>query len=278
MNNSESNAIVPFTILHIPHSATIIPDEVRPSLTLSNKELERELLLITDKYTDELFQSENQSITSIIFPISRLVVDPERFIDDSKEIMASKGMGVIYTKTTNGKPLRKAFSDIDRSNLLSTYYFPHHQKLAGAVLQAIKEYGYCLIIDCHSFPSQPSPHELDQNPNRPDICIGTDDYHTPNWLSDLAMALSQKAGFITRVNSPFTGSIVPEAYYRLNYNVSSIMIEVNRSLYMDEDAGLHSPQFSPYKSKLQAIIKSLIGAYQNKYYAESESQSFNERF
>lgn len=51
---------------------------------------------MTDMYIDELFEYVKAS--EIIFPISRLIVDPERFLNDSKEYnMAKIGMGVIYT-------------------------------------------------------------------------------------------------------------------------------------------------------------------------------------
>jgi hypothetical protein len=41
-----------------------------------------------------------------VFPVSRLVVDPERFVDDATEPMAACGMGVIYTQTSQRMPLR----------------------------------------------------------------------------------------------------------------------------------------------------------------------------
>ena len=41
---------------------------------------------------------------------------------------------------------------------------------------------HCLIIDGHSFPALPLPYELNQRAFRPDFCIGTDDFHTPEEL------------------------------------------------------------------------------------------------
>jgi len=35
---------------------------------------------------------------SVKYNYSRLVLDPERYRDDEKEVMTPKGMGVIYTK------------------------------------------------------------------------------------------------------------------------------------------------------------------------------------
>ena len=41
---------------------------------------------------------------------------------------------------------------------------------------------HCLIIDGHSFPALPLPYELNQTAFRPDFCLGTDDFHTPEEL------------------------------------------------------------------------------------------------
>lgn len=54
----------------------------------------RESLILTDWYTDELFKLE--PVTTVQANFSRLFCDAERFVDDSQEVMAKKGMGVLY--------------------------------------------------------------------------------------------------------------------------------------------------------------------------------------
>lgn len=83
-------------ILHIPHSSLFIPDEEISSFTLSNHEIIIELLKMTDLFTDELFDIKNQKISRVVFPVSRILVDPERFLDDDQEPMAKRGMGVPF--------------------------------------------------------------------------------------------------------------------------------------------------------------------------------------
>jgi len=41
-----------------------------------------------------------------VFPVSRLVVDVERFPDDEDEPMAGRGMGAVYTRLSSGERLR----------------------------------------------------------------------------------------------------------------------------------------------------------------------------
>lgn len=62
---------------------------------------------MTDAFTDELFAPTSFEAARVIFPISRLVCDVERFPDDADEPMALQGMGAVYVKTTNGEPLRE---------------------------------------------------------------------------------------------------------------------------------------------------------------------------
>ena len=49
----------PLVILHVPHAATAIPSETRDQSVLSDAELQDELRLMTDHYTDELFSMEH---------------------------------------------------------------------------------------------------------------------------------------------------------------------------------------------------------------------------
>ena len=81
-------------VLHIPHASTEMPPDLRDTFLLSEQELQVEINRIADNATDLIFQEAFPAALAAVFPISRLVVDPERFCDDSKEPMNSVGMGV----------------------------------------------------------------------------------------------------------------------------------------------------------------------------------------
>ena len=104
-------------------------------------------------------------------------------------------MGVVYTHTANGEALR-AISGIDRLALINTYYHTHHTALTRMADECLEQHGRCLIIDCHSFPAQPLPYESDTN--RPDICIGTDSYHTSAELKDCLLKVFEALGYRRR--------------------------------------------------------------------------------
>lgn len=77
----------PFAVLHIPHSSTVIPEDLSDDILLPNEQLRQELLAMTDRFTDELFSLSPEEAAVIILTVSRLVLDPERFADDAQEPM-----------------------------------------------------------------------------------------------------------------------------------------------------------------------------------------------
>jgi len=243
-------------ILHIPHASRVIPLDTRSAFVLSDEDLEAELIRMTDAYTDELFDLAPHLARKVVFPVSRLVVDPERFADDAEEPMSARGMGVVYAKTSTGQPLRRPITTEQRAALIERYYDPHHEELAGAVRDVLAKYSRCLVIDCHSFPSSPLPYEPDQE--RPDICIGSDDFHTPEWLTESALDLFRQQGYRVILNRPYSGTIVPRPFYRTERAVCSIMVEVNRSLYMDEASGKLSERFEDTRGRLRSVLEALI--------------------
>ena len=77
-------------LIHIPHSSKYIPCKYKSLFYLSSEQLRIELLKMTDSYTDELFDVYN--CKSLIFPISRLICDVERFREEKNEVMTKQGM------------------------------------------------------------------------------------------------------------------------------------------------------------------------------------------
>jgi len=235
--NRPRRSISQIVVLHIPHSSRRVPAEERQAILVDDTELNGELLRMTDAYTDELFPITPVEAGRVIFPLSRLVCDVERFPSDENEPMAARGMGVTYTRTSMGGVLRAQPDPADRQKCLDRWYWPHHSKLEHLVKDVAERSGVCLIVDCHSFPSVALPYELDQASPRADICIGTDSFHTPWAVRDAIVAAAEADGYSVAVDAPFSGALVPLSSYRKDHRILSVMIEVNRRLYMEEDSG-----------------------------------------
>jgi N-formylglutamate deformylase len=145
----------------------------------------------------------------------------------------------------------------DEREILVQYYQTHHRHLTTMVSNELTSNSNALIIDCHSFSGAPLPCDEDQTTPRPDICIGTDSFHTPDLLVKAVEKIISSLGYTYKVNQPYAGSIVPMDFYHKNSRMISIMIEVNRSLYMDESTGMKTVAFEITKHDIQVILNSI---------------------
>jgi len=249
-------------LVHAPHAGTAIPAAVRRDLALSDSALAAEVAHMTDWHTDALFSSV-LDLGGVLFVnrLSRLVVDPERFEDDAKEPMAAVGMGAVYTRTADGTPLRPGVSPREREELLQFYFRPYAVAFETVVASLLRRFGGCLIVDAHSFPSRPLPYEADQDPKRPEICLGTDPFHTPEPLARAIERECVKLGLTVERDRPFAGTYVPLRYLRRDPRVVSIMAEVRRDLYCSDSTGLIHPGWERARGLVSALLQAAAMAY-----------------
>lgn len=209
-------------LLHVPHGATHIPEAVRRTIRLTDTGLAAELARITDAHTDLI--AELAAADAEVMPwrfvnrLSRLVVDPERFPDEREE-MRAVGMGAVYTRTTHGEVLRD-----DHPELLDGYFHPYADAMTSTVDERLAATGHLTIVDVHSYPAVALPYELHKDGERPEVCLGTDPFHTPPGL----LTQAQHAFRETRENTPFSGCYVPLKHYGREPRVRAIMIEIRR--------------------------------------------------
>ncbi len=240
-------------VVHIPHNSFYIPEEYKSSFCIGEKEIFRQQLFMTDAHTAELFCDEEIAKVRVINPVSRLLCDVERFRDDKDEYNAKIGQGLMYTKGMFGKKLREYDEEL-RNKILAEFYDPHHARLTQAVEVALEKEGRCTILDGHSFNSK-WPVKLDCLFDRPDFCIGTDSFHTPKGLCEAMVKAVEEEGYHARINTPYSGTITPIKHYGKDKRVISVMVEVNRKLYMDERTGEKNAGFEKTKAMCRKLMK-----------------------
>jgi len=237
-------------ILHVPHSSTAIPEIMTRDLLISNSRLQQEIVLMTDHYCDDLYQYPGAN--HLVFPWSRLFCDVERFEDDTVEAMSEFGHGMFYTKTFSGDPLRVDTHE-GRQEAIRLYR-KHHRELTDLVDEELSCMGFSMVVDCHSFSKRVIRYHPDST-IFPDICIGTDEFHTPLCLANSLVSCAQDLGYSVSINYPFSGSMVPLKHYKKDKRVVSVMIEINRSLYLDNDTEVKSIRYGETKGLCTAILR-----------------------
>ena len=217
-------------VLNIPHSTSAgVEDAGWPK----TDEFKRIVNTWTDWHTDTLFSSDDERVQSVRFPISRFVVDAERLIDDPMEKI---GQGIIY-KRYDGF-CRKVKDEKE----LMTYYYNHIEQLKEQLTPQ------SILIDCHSFPSFLGDV---------DVCIGyNDDWSRPTQeVIDYVTGKFTDAGYNVGINEPYSNSISPKC----KFEYPSLMIELNKRIYMDEDTLELTDGAKKVKAILNEIYNKLLG-------------------
>ena len=198
-------------LIHIPHSSRFISGLVKMSNEREN------LNSLTDDYVDEIFDYSNCAY--VRFPFSRFVCDVERLYNDPMEEI---GQGIIYKKDIYGNDIERIISD--ESTMMM--YKIHHRYFGQQVNFLLGLFDSVPIVDAHTF----TPTEDDH----PDICIGTNDFHTPKKLIGDLFSHFNKKEYSTKINYPYSGTIVPSHLYNKEKRVKSIMLEINKTSYIKD--------------------------------------------
>ena len=233
-------------ILHIPHASSSFEFAGKDEF-VSMWLQEAEPLI--DWYTDELFspQMHDETIIPVVFDTCRTLVDVERMCYDPLE---EKGLGITAYPLLQGGEIRNTREEDIR---YMKKYLNHQHKLANLLV----EHHNSLLIDCHSFSSRPTILQPDASRNQDvDICIGFNEDNTRPSDEVLSIVYEHfdNKGYKVAVNTPFSNSKTVETPAKY----TSLMIEINKAIYMDESTLAKAESFEKVRMDLCSLYKKLM--------------------
>ena len=230
-------------LFSIPHSGEQVPEEAYwlkglPEVTL---------MYDVDRFVDRLYEPglKECQIPGVVAPYHRYAIDCNRWPDevdrDTLEYsIAPSGLhprGLHWRNTTTGlmlikKPLTRRLN----RQLVKKCYEPFYEKV-DALYKKFEDQKVKGVyhLDLHSMPSKGTAAHRDPGGERADIVLGTKDakIRSPAWVELVKEAYTQE-GFKVALNTPYKGGAVVERYHHPEGGRHSIMVELNRRLYMDE--------------------------------------------
>lgn len=249
-----------------PHSGSHYPDEMLGKLCVPLIDLRR----TEDAFVDRLFaKAPEAGATLITANYARSFVDLNR---DARELdpamidgdmpgpvaapspRVQAGLGCFPRIGARGENIySRKISAQDARFRLDGVHSPYHQALQREVDARQDEFGCAILLDCHSMPSQqPGRRDL------PDIVLG-DRFGSSctSQLTNLAEREFRKAGFSVVRNAPYAGGYTTRRYGRPKRHVHALQIEINRSLYMDEQTIEPKPSMQSVMCAAQDIVSAI---------------------
>jgi N-formylglutamate deformylase len=132
---------------------------------------------------------------------------------------------------------------------LQRFYRPYHLALARLVEETRQKFGAAVVIDCHSMPSAAAA---------PDIVLG-DRYgaSAAPMLTRHADASFQRNGFTVARNAPYAGGHTTLLHGRRDRDTHALQIEINRTLYLDEERIVRGPRFEEVHARVTKALTEL---------------------
>ncbi|WP_114009496.1 N-formylglutamate amidohydrolase [Cohaesibacter intestini] len=238
--------LAPF-LFNSPHSGRCYTQAFKDSSRLGEMELRRS----EDAFVDLLFKK----VPDVGLPLLKAHF-PRAFLDLNREpyeldpsmfdaplpsyvksagARVGGGLGTIARIVAERREIYKHRLTVEEGlERIETFYKPYHQTLRRQMALTHVDFGYACLIDCHSMPSRVLQNT---NPaNRPDIILG-DRYGTSCHasLTDAVKGILTHLGFKVEMNRPYAGGFITQHYGRPLKGLHALQIEIDRSLYMDED-------------------------------------------
>ncbi len=264
-----------------PHSGATYPKDWVEATRLS----ERELRQVEDAFIDSLFASAltyGAPLLSANFP--RSYVDVNRSIDelpinwiegdwvegdwveaDAPETgkikqnacvpspRAAAGLGVIPTAIGENAHIYDAPLSRQASTQRLSLYQLYHDQLAQLISQTKSQFGYAILIDCHSMPGfSPSGARYS------DFILG-DRYgkSCDPAVIDCISAQLKSSGYRVTRNYPYAGGYVTRHYGQPDAQVHALQIEINRELYLNKISMQKNHGFDKLEQNIDDLIKIL---------------------
>ncbi len=152
---------------------------------------------------------------------------------NTRSMRVAGGLGTVPRVVADGQEIYRGRLPVeDAVERIEALYKPYHRTLRALIQRTARQFGYAILIDCHSMPS--SSLGRDEG-TKADIILG-DRFGTScaPLLTGLVEQHLRSRGFKVLRNKPYAGGFITEHYGEPGIGRHALQIEINRGLYMNE--------------------------------------------
>jgi N-formylglutamate deformylase len=217
-----------------------------------------------DAFLDQLIDGiEKYGAPKIVANAPRAFVDLNRSTDEldpalisgiknnKRNPRISSGLGVIPRVVSHGKEIYRGKLSLEQAQARIEYYWkPYHKDLANLLKRAQSIYGQSLLIDIHSMPHE-AVSAQSSFIREPEIVVGDRfGMSSDPEFTNLIVSILKQHGFRVAKNTPFAGAFITKHHGKIKERTHAIQLEIDRSLYMDEEQISPNSGFEKLKSQL----------------------------
>lgn len=238
-----------------------------------------------DAFVDRLFDSATQFGAPFLKAgAPRAYIDMNRSADELDPALIegvrggghnpriASGLGIIPRVVANGRIIYSGKMSLAEAQArISGYYHPYHTALQKLLDESHARFGEAILVDCHSMPHEAVDGVVRAGKPRPEIVLGDRFGAAADaGIVDQIESAFLDAGFRVARNTPFAGAYTTSHYGRPSRRQHAVQIEIDRSLYMNEQLIRPNNNFSAFRSLLRGVIARIaeIGQREERLAAE----------
>lgn len=219
-------------LISIPHDGRSLPPAIAERMTECARELPD-----TDWHVGRLYEFAKSVGASIIAATySRYVIDLNR--SDTDEVLYQDRFvtGLCPSRTFAGKEIyheSKGIAAGERPQRIAAYWRPYHEKIAATLNEIKQRFGYALLWDAHSIPSEvPLLFEGEL----PELNFGTNEGRScaKDIVDPILAAAGADDNFSMVIDGRFKGGFITRRYGVPADDVHAIQLELAQRCYMIE--------------------------------------------
>jgi len=263
-------------VMDSPHSGIQYPDDFNYSCSHAD------LRYCEDTHVDRLWSAAPKLGAYLLAANApRAYIDCNRSLEDfdvgmvegywpapvNPGLGTSRGFGLIWSNIAEGKPIySRRLSVQEVQQRIREYYLPYHEALQTILDKMYDQFGGVWHLNQHSMPADAYARwGYTTDKKLADFVLGTLDGTTcsPEFV-DVVEKLLVDRGYTVSINEPYKGMELLSRHGRPHENRHSLMIEINRCLYMDERTREPNSGFEQLQSDLEQVTRSLADYVRSK--------------
>ncbi len=230
---------------------------------------ERTLRSSEDAFVDKLFDAAPHHGAPFLTAIApRAWIDVNRSSDEldpaliegvkkaSHNPRVASGLGVVPRVVANGRSIYRGKIELKEAEArIAEFWTPWHDALTTLMDDSVALFGEAILVDCHSMPHEAIETISHPRGSRPEIVLG-DRFGAAagSDIVDKIEAALTSAGLRVARNAPFAGAFVTQNHGRPARNRHVVQVEIDRSLYMNEQKIQPNNNFSAFKALIDRIV------------------------
>jgi len=174
--------------------------------------------------------------------------------------VSKRGLGLLKSKSRYGEPVHeRKLMVAEVMERIEKYHRPYYAELADNIGRLKSAFGVVYQLSCHCMSAVGAPTHPDAGQDRADFNLGN--LNGTSSSGDFMEFLNEAVtslGYTCSINFPYSGGELNSRFGDPANGVESIMVEINKKLFMDVKTFKKKPQFGRVQADVTHILRAVV--------------------